>query len=236
MATKNNQKPANEVGVIGQMYENRKTKKAGVLESRDEKFKTLMMRDNDGKAFNINFSTFRSDWRKYQGEEVIQTSTQIEEQKAEEKKEVTEAKKEVKKEKPATMSTEEKVKAVKAVRKLLDEAIKASSVELETKTLSNGGTVIKAKGKKRTLVEVWLPNKFPDVYSFRMREDLDKFVETSEKREFLEKDVNCVRYRPKKDDFESFIKVIITAIEKFVEETDFLNKEKNEKNEEKEKN
>ena len=32
----------NVPGIIGQMYEDRKSKKVGVLESRDEKFKTLM--------------------------------------------------------------------------------------------------------------------------------------------------------------------------------------------------
>lgn len=52
------------LGVIGQKYEDRKTGKSGVLESRDEKYKTLMLRGDDGVSFNICNSTFRSNWRK----------------------------------------------------------------------------------------------------------------------------------------------------------------------------
>ena len=238
-ATKNNQKPVDEVGIIGQMYEERKPNKSGVqrvgvLESREKKFKTLMMRDREGKTFNITYATFKSNWRKYQGEEVIQTSTQIEEKKAEEKKEVAEAKKEVKKEKVAKPTAEERVKEVRALRRLVEESAKSSTVELDTRVLSKGGIIIKAKGKKRTLVEVWVPSSLPDVYSFRMREDVDKYIETDVKREYLPKDVACVRYRPKREDFESFMSVIVSAIEKFVEDTGFLNKDKNEKTEEKE--
>ena len=54
-----------EVGVIGQMYEDRTTGKVGTLESRDDKCKTLMMIGADGKGFSISYSSFRSKWRKY---------------------------------------------------------------------------------------------------------------------------------------------------------------------------
>ena len=76
----------NEVGVIGQMYEDRKTGRVGVLEERNTKFKSLMFRDTEGATFNIVYSTFRSNWRKYQGDKVIKTSTQVEEEKVETKK------------------------------------------------------------------------------------------------------------------------------------------------------
>ena len=79
---------ANEVGTIGQMYEDRKSGKLGVLESREEKYKTLMLRGEDGKTFSIQYSTFRSNWRKYQGDKLIQTSSQTE---AEAQKQETEA-------------------------------------------------------------------------------------------------------------------------------------------------
>lgn len=77
--------------VIGQMYENRKTHKIGVIERIEEKYKTLLLRDSEGKSFNISFSTFNSSWRKYKGDEVIKTSSQTtqerEEKKAQEVKE-----------------------------------------------------------------------------------------------------------------------------------------------------
>lgn len=60
------------LGVIGQKYEDRKTGKSGVLESRDEKYKTLMLRGDDGVSFSICNSTFRSNWRKVK-EDVVET-------------------------------------------------------------------------------------------------------------------------------------------------------------------
>lgn len=61
------------VGIIGQKYEDRKTGKCGVLESRDEKYKTLMFRGDDGLTFSISNSSFRSNWRKVK-EEVVETA------------------------------------------------------------------------------------------------------------------------------------------------------------------
>lgn len=58
------------VGIIGQKYEDRKTGKCGVLESRDDKYKTLMFRGEDGLTFNISNSSFRSNWRKVKDESV----------------------------------------------------------------------------------------------------------------------------------------------------------------------
>lgn len=53
-----------EVGIIGQKYEDRNTGKTGILDSRDDKCKTLMMVDDGGKGFSISYSSFRSRWRK----------------------------------------------------------------------------------------------------------------------------------------------------------------------------
>lgn len=53
-----------EVGVVGQEYEERTSGKRGVLDSRDEQRKTLMLIDSDGKGFNVSYSSFRSRWRK----------------------------------------------------------------------------------------------------------------------------------------------------------------------------
>ena len=52
-----------EIGVVGQVYEDRRTKKKGKLVSRDEKFKTLLMESEDGKSFNISYGGFKSNWR-----------------------------------------------------------------------------------------------------------------------------------------------------------------------------
>ena len=60
------------VGIIGQKYEDRKTGKCGVLEGRDDKYKTLMFRGEDGSTFSISNSSFRSNWRKVK-EEVVDT-------------------------------------------------------------------------------------------------------------------------------------------------------------------
>lgn len=60
-----------EVGIVGQTYEDRTTGKIGVLESRDDKCKTLMMTDSDGKGFSISYSSFRSRWRKHTTEDVV---------------------------------------------------------------------------------------------------------------------------------------------------------------------
>ena len=80
-------------GVIGETYQDRKhPERLGVLESRNEKFKTLMFRDKEGNTFNIQYSTFRSQWRKYQGDEVLQTSSQKEAEAQKEEIEVAQAK------------------------------------------------------------------------------------------------------------------------------------------------
>lgn len=55
---------SNEVGLIGQKYEERKSGRTGVLISRDEKYRTLCMQADDGSTFNISNSTFKSNWRK----------------------------------------------------------------------------------------------------------------------------------------------------------------------------
>lgn len=52
-----------ELGKVGQKYEDRRTKRVGTLMSRDEKYKTLLMQTDEGKTFNISYSTFKSNWR-----------------------------------------------------------------------------------------------------------------------------------------------------------------------------
>lgn len=70
------------VGIIGQMYEDRKTGKKGRLDSRNEKYKTLMLVGEDGKSFSISNSTFRSNWRKFHEETEQTAETQTAEESA----------------------------------------------------------------------------------------------------------------------------------------------------------
>lgn len=165
-----------EVGTIGQMYEERKSKKLGVLEERNEKFKTLLMRDKEGSTFNVTYSTFHSSWRKYTGEEVIKTSTQVEESKVEQKQKVEKAEKTLKKaeEKPK-LSNEEKVKAVHSASDIVSALVEKSGLDLNVVTSSRGAIMIKT-GRK-SYVEIW--KKFlTDTYDFCVRQDIADRVET----------------------------------------------------------
>lgn len=179
MSTKPNA-TVNEPGIIGQMYEDRKSKKRGVLESREPKYKTLMLRDADGKSFNITYSTFKSNWRKYDGSEVVQTSAQVEETKTEEKKVAEKAKKEIAtpSEKSMKFTTEEKVKAVRATVKFIEDRIKANNSSLEVFRNSRGGIIV---GHKRaTSFEVWVKYGI-DRYDIFFR---DVIADTLSKEEF----------------------------------------------------
>lgn len=63
------------VGIIGQMYEDRKSGKTGKLIETNEKFRTLMFEGEDGKTFSISAGTFKSNWRKKKDVEPITEST-----------------------------------------------------------------------------------------------------------------------------------------------------------------
>ena len=149
-------KPVNTTNKVGQMYEERKSGRIGVIEEVNEKYKTYMMRDKEGKSFNITFATLKSNWRKYQGEEVIQTSTQVEEQKVEEEQKIEQAEEAIEevvketKKRASKRPTDERVKIVRALRTLLENGVKDAKYALEVKPLASGGTIVKLKGRKRT--------------------------------------------------------------------------------------
>lgn len=150
---------ANEIGIIGQMYQNRKNKKVGVIESRNDKYKTLMMRDPDGNSFSIVYSTFKSDWRTYSGDEVAETSTQVEEKKEKVKKAEKKLEKPAKKEK---ISKEDKVEATGALYELVSSLVEKSNSGLSVKLNSIGGVNVK-KGHK-TICGTWVSD-VPGIYS-----------------------------------------------------------------------
>ena len=148
-----------EIGIIGQMYENRTNKKIGVLESRDEKYKTLMFRDESGKSFNVNFSTFKSTWRKYNGDKVIQLSSQVESQREEEKHEEEKAKKEAAKavEQSITapvkkkVSREDAVKYVMHLKSVLENMVEGTVIRVKPGAKGN----VSLCYKNRHMVEFW---------------------------------------------------------------------------------
>lgn len=228
-----NTKETTEVGIIGQMYEERKSGKIGVLESREPKYKTLMMRDKDGKSFNITFSTFRSNWRKYTGDEVIQTSTQVEENREEEKKEKVEAVKTVKEKKEEVkVSTEDKVKRLRALSTVVENAIKEKGIDLKVDRSSRGNLNIRYK--KTNLIQIWDVIKL-EKYSFRLKESVDQYINTQAEREFFEKHSLKVRYRVDSSKFDKTLSEVLDAAEKWIEIKLQDDKKKSEKNEEKEK-
>ena len=90
-----------ELGTIGQMYEDRRTKKKGKLIERDEKYKTLLLESEDGKSFNVSYGGFKGNWRSVDEpvetieeamQEVDTSKEDIPEQTTEEKKEEKPAK------------------------------------------------------------------------------------------------------------------------------------------------
>ena len=55
---------SNTIGIIGQKYEDRKSKKAGVLVERDEANKKLSFLGENEESFQVSFAAFKSNWRK----------------------------------------------------------------------------------------------------------------------------------------------------------------------------
>ena len=205
-----------EVGVIGQMYEERKSKRLGVLESREEKYKTLLMRDPEGKSFNITYSTFHSSWRKYQGEVVAQTSTQVEEERAEQKEKVEKAKSTLKKEdaKPK-LSSEDKVKAVHAASEIVLSIMNKYGLELNMVTSVRGA--IQIKTGRRTLVEIW--KKFTaGKYDICVLQDVADKVHTDMDLDVSVHDAWRLKtvYSIADKDFKDVLNILMTAIKDYM--------------------
>lgn len=121
------------VGIIGQKYEDRKTGKCGVLESRDEKYKTLMFKADDGSTFSISNSSFRSNWRKVKEEEVeaepIETESVEEEVVESVEEETTESEEEIEPEVEEEAETEEKPKKKRKAKSEKKEPTPSKSYE-----------------------------------------------------------------------------------------------------------
>ena len=212
------------VGIIGQMYEDRKSKRVGVLESREEKYKTLMLRDKEGKSFNITYSTFRSNWRKYNGEEIIQTSTQVSEERAEEKrtekrnKETVERKSEVVK-----MSTDDKVKAYKSLEGFVASKIKPVCDKLVVSRTSKG--CVCANYKRTKAFEVWTKfniDAYDIFFSGAMTNSHIEDVKNMEGVEYTLHDSWSLKhgFRVPKDKLESVLDILIPIAKEYIDNTE----------------
>lgn len=201
----------NEVGIIGQMYEHRTNHKIGVLESRDKKFKTLLMRDKEGNSFNINVSTFKSSWRKYAGSEIIETSTQKEEKKSQKKEQADKAKKVVEKtSKQPQMSQQDKVKIVHAYRDMVNNALAENNEsELEPKITYKGA--IKMRYRRKVFLEIWRVTNGIDVY---VTDELANMIEVSDDITVKVKPEWTLhtRYSVAQDKAEMLIQIVVKAL------------------------
>lgn len=227
-------------GIIGQMYEDRKTKKRGVLESREEKYKTLMLRADDGKSFNITYATFKSNWRKYQGEEVIQTSTQVEEQRKEEEKKEEKAKQIVETESvevASKMTTKDKIIKIRAIDDVICSKIKNAEYSLKSFRNGKGGIIIRFASKKTKLVDIWYKFNY-DRYEFvfgdniytAFTKELNKLVEDT-KSEYVYKETWSMKhqYKVSIDSFDTFVDAILGFADSIVKSSEANTTKKEEK-------
>lgn len=105
------------VGVLGQKYEDRKTKKVGNLIDRNDETKKLSFLGEDATPFEISYAAFKSNWRKYVSESEQTTSETVE---AEEPKEET-----ISVEEPESSITDEEV-----VKQFTDAVIKERGADV----------------------------------------------------------------------------------------------------------
>lgn len=224
MATKELTKPVNEVGIIGQMYEERKSKKVGVLESREPKYKTLMMRDAEGQTFNITFSTFKSNWRKYQGKEVVQSTAQKEEARQEEvieaeKREnrTTSAKRELEDlgEKP-TITKEDKVKAISALKVVIENAV--NGVIPDAKVVKTSRNSVKTYYKNHLLFGAYV-RLMENRYTFDTTTEIAEQIDTGDIE--IEKLVNdawhiSTKFRFSQNDVDAMLNIFVSVLTEYV--------------------
>lgn len=183
-----------EVGIIGQTYQNRRNKKIGTLESRNEKYKTLCMKGVDGKTFDVVYSTFKSDWRKLVSDSET-TSEKASEKKAEKTAPAKDTKKVEKTEQTekTKLSMEERVKAVMSAKSVLEELVEKSKLPLTIKSLSKGGLAVKQS--RKTVFEIWPHperNNF-DFVSNAKASFSDKSVVHEHKNNWILKEVYTVK-------------------------------------------
>lgn len=217
-------KNVSEVGIIGQMYEERKSKKVGVLESREPKYKTLMFRDKDGGTFNITYSTFKSNWRKYQGEEVITTSTQKEEARQDAEVETKKrenkdkaAKKELSEvsEKPK-ITRADKMKMATALKTIIENAVNGTIPDARVSKTTKGS--VKVYYKNRILMGAYV-RPLENRYTFDTTTEIANMIQHPGIE--VEKLVNeswrvSTRFRFSEDDLTDMLNIFVSVLTGYV--------------------
>jgi len=177
------------VGIIGQMYEDRRNGDSGRLISRDEKCKTLSFESENGKTFVKSYSHFKSYMRKKADvapEEVKEEAyaeaelTKVEVSEADAEKMIKNAKR---KENKAKKEADEKAKAEKPAKKPKElSTFYADAVTLVTgyiESFSNPNLSFAVEPKKRVckikhlgdvVLHLWCKSRTNE-YSFWLREN-----------------------------------------------------------------
>ena len=66
------------IGVIGQKYEDRKSKKVGILLDRDAENKKLSFLSENAEPFTVSYAAFKSNWRKVVAETPVEPVAEAE--------------------------------------------------------------------------------------------------------------------------------------------------------------
>lgn len=150
-----------ELGIIGQRYENRKNKKSGILEERDDKKKQLIFKADDGKSFIVMYSTFRSDWRKVkEGETEIKIAPA--EKKSDKQSGRNNDKKSTKTETALTDKEHQELR-MQTMDAVL-EAIESAGLDCKVKITSKTKGIVVRQGRSKVM-EIYVVNKDKVFYS-----------------------------------------------------------------------
>lgn len=139
------------VGVLGQKYEDRKTKKVGTLVDRNDETKKLSFLGEDATPFEISYAAFKSNWRKYVSESEQTTSETVE---AEEPKEEP-----ISVEEPESSMTDEE-----AVKQFTDAVIKERGADVN---ITDDSVTVIIEG-----VKVFTVEKYGNYYDIAMLPDV----------------------------------------------------------------
>lgn len=139
------------VGVLGQKYEDRKTKKVGTLVDRNDETKKLSFLGEDATPFEISYAAFKSNWRKYVSESEQTTNETVE---AEVPKEEP-----ISVEEPESFMTDED-----AVKQFTDALIKERGADIN---ITDDGVTVIIEG-----VKVFTAEKSGNYYEIAMLPDV----------------------------------------------------------------
>lgn len=226
-----------EVGVIGNSYEEKATGRVAVIEDRDSKFRTLMMRDREGVGFNITYSTLKRDWKKYSGEDVVLTADQKVEaendKEAEKTKKVNKAKRVLKEVNEAvSVPKVDKTKAENALRDIITNTINSREDNPGFKITKNMRGGIKVYYKNHLLFGVYI-RPIESKYTF------DTFDAVADVLDFGDIDVEKIvhpewristKFRFHESKLDDALKIMLDAVIKYTNEN-YVKDEKTKKEE-----